>query len=332
MHEAHRLDGLPEVARGFGGNMLARFGDLQELGFPDGIGGLLGQFERQRRMPPGEGDGGLEHDDDGFEQVPLAQGVRARTELHDALGLHLGHLGLGQADHVVEAEPEHFAGQHDHAAAHGAVSLEQTAVGILAHTASLKDHRVIEEDVEVRLAQFLLQSDVDGVHRVHVLDPVLSVGRELLEVLWVDDRGGDIAELAVELAALAHGQDLVRFDGAEGVVATDELGGGAHDDLGVADEDLAVLHPLLERFRPAEVHRHLLGLFPGLGEEQGVVHVHLRRSVLPFLLELLEPLSHDRDGGDLLRRFRTDGSLDHGGDVRIVSRHAISLPAYACCR
>ena len=64
--------------------------------------------------------------------------------------------------------------------------------------------------------------------------------------------------------------------------------------------------PLLERLRPAEIDGHLLGLFPGLGEEQRVVDVDLRRGVFPFLLQLLEAIGHDHDGPDLFRRFGGD--------------------------
>ena len=81
MHEAHRLDGFPEVARRFGRDLLARVGDLEEFGFADRVGGLLGHLPGQGGVPLGEGDDGLEHDDDGLEQVPLAQGVGARAEL-----------------------------------------------------------------------------------------------------------------------------------------------------------------------------------------------------------------------------------------------------------
>ena len=53
-----------------------------------------------------------------------------------------------------------------------------------------------------------------------------------------------------------------------------------------------------------QIHGQLLGLFPGFGEEQRVVDVHLRRRVFPFLLELLEAFGHDRDGADLLGCLR----------------------------
>jgi len=124
MHEAHRLDGLPEVTRRFGRNVLAYVRDLEELGLADRVARLVGHLAGQRGVPPREGDDGLEHDDDGFEQVPLAQGVTAGPVFQRAFALHLRHLGLGQVDDVVEAVPQHVAGQHDDPASHGAVPLE----------------------------------------------------------------------------------------------------------------------------------------------------------------------------------------------------------------
>ncbi len=294
MHEADRLDGFPEVARGLGRDTVAHIGDLQRVR-PCGPGRWhFSAISRAKcGMPLGEGDDGLEHDDDGLQQVPLAQGVGARAHLPEALGLHLLHLGLGQADDVVESVAEHVAAGLHHAAAEGAVTLEQTAVGILTHRPAFEDHGMVEQQVEVLLAELLFQSHVHVVDRVHVLDPVLGVGLELLQVFRIDERRGDVAQLAVELAALAHREDLARLHGAGillprmNLVDEPTMISGSRIRMGQFSS------PLLERLGPAEIDRHGLGLFPGFGEEQGVVNVDLGSGVFPFLLQLLEAGGHD---------------------------------------
>ncbi len=325
MHEADRLHGFPEVARGLGRDTVAHFGDLLELGLADRVGALGGHLAGQVGMPLGEGDDGLEHDHDGLQQVPLAQGVGARTHLPEALGLHLLHLGLGQADDVVESVVEHVAVGLHHAAAEGAVALEQTAVGIFTDGATFEEHGMIEQKVEVLFAELVFQRGVHVVDRVHVFDPVLGVGLELLQVFRIDQRRGDVAQLAVEAAALAHGENLAGLHGAGDVVATDELGGRADDDLGVADQDGAVLKSLLERLRPAVVDRHGLGLFPGLGEQQGVVNVDLGSRVFPFLLQVLEAGGHDDRGFDFLCGLWVNRTGDNWNDGRWFRCHSVSL-------
>ena len=82
--------------------------------------------------------------------------VPARS-LHGSFGLHLLHLGLGQADDVVEALAQHVAAGLYHAAPEGAVALEQAAVGVLPHRAAFEDHGVVEQQIEVLLAELLFQ-------------------------------------------------------------------------------------------------------------------------------------------------------------------------------
>ena len=179
VQEAERLDRFPVVTRGLRRDVVADVGDLLEFGLANGIGLHGGHLGGQFRMAPGKGDDGLALDDDGLEQIILAQSGRRRARHHGAGGVHLLHLGLRLSDDEVEALVDDVRAGLAHAPTERTPPLEKSAVGIFPDRAALEDHAPVEHEVEVAFAQFIPQSFVDVVDRVHVSDPVLGVFLQL---------------------------------------------------------------------------------------------------------------------------------------------------------